>query len=134
MLVCAPREAPKHCDRLIVLDTGPEVLVGSTRLKAGSATKLALNAITTATFVHLGKTHGAFMVDLAATNDKLVDRAARTLLRFCPGLSRADALAALDQAGMRLKTAIAMQRLGIARAQAEERLSAANGSLRALIG
>jgi N-acetylmuramic acid 6-phosphate etherase len=134
MIVCAPRDVPADCDRLITLDTGPEVLVGSTRLKAGTATKLALNAITTATFVQLGKTHGAFMVDLAATNDKLVDRAARILLRFCPELSRADALASLEAAGMRLKTAIAMRRLGIDRAEAERRLGASQGSLRALIG
>jgi N-acetylmuramic acid 6-phosphate etherase len=134
MLVCAPREVPEHCDRLITLDTGPEILIGSTRLKAGSATKLALNAITTATFVRLGKTHGAFMVDLAATNDKLVDRAARILRRFCPELARNQALAALEAAGMRLKTAIAMCRCGLPRDEAERRLAQANGSLRAIIG
>ena len=134
MLVCAPRDLPPNCDRLITLDTGPEVLIGSTRLKAGSATKLALNAITTATFVGLGKTHGAFMVDLAATNDKLVDRAARILRRFCPELSREQALASLEAAGMRLKTAIAMRRCGVSRDEAERRLAQANGSLRALIG
>lgn len=134
MLTCAPREVPPACDRLITLDTGPEILIGSTRLKAGSATKLALNAITTGVFVRLGKTHGAFMVDLAATNDKLVDRAVRTLVRFCPDLSRQAAHAALHAAGLRLKVAIAMSRLGIDRAQAESRLAAANGSLRAVIG
>jgi N-acetylmuramic acid 6-phosphate etherase len=117
-----------------VLDTGPEILSGSTRLKAGSATKLALNAITTATFVRLGKTHGAFMVDLAATNDKLVDRAARILMRFCPALDRPAALAALQAADMKLKQAIVMQRLGLDLAQARERLHDVHGSLRALIG
>jgi len=110
------------------------VLIGSTRLKAGSATKLALNAITTGTFVRLGKTHGASMVDLAATNDKLVDRAIRTLIRFCPELSRDQALDALRQADMRLKVAIAMCRLGVGRDQARVRLEAAHGSLRAVIG
>jgi N-acetylmuramic acid 6-phosphate etherase len=134
MLTCAPRESPPSCDRLLTLDTGPEILIGSTRLKAGSATKLALNAITTGAFVRLGKTHGAFMVDLAATNDKLVDRAVRTLVRYCPELSREAAHAALQAAGLRLKVAIAMGRLGLDRAQAESRLAAANGSLRALIG
>jgi N-acetylmuramic acid 6-phosphate etherase len=134
MLTCAPRELPPACDRLITLDTGPEILIGSTRLKAGSATKLALNAITTGAFVRLGKTHGAYMVDLAATNDKLVDRAVRTLVRFCPDLSRDAAHAALQAAGMRLKVAIAMRRLGIDRAQADARLAEAHGSLRALIG
>jgi N-acetylmuramic acid 6-phosphate etherase len=134
MLVCSPRDCPPDCDRLIVLDTGPEILSGSTRLKAGSATKLALNAITTATFVRLGKTHGAFMVDLAATNDKLVDRAARILMRFCPALDRPAALAALQAADMKLKQAIVMQRLGLDLAQARERLHDVHGSLRALIG
>lgn len=134
MLVCAPRDVPEHCDRLITLDTGPEILIGSTRLKAGTATKLALNAITTATFVRLGKTHGAFMVDVAATNDKLIDRAARTLLRFCPALSRDQALVALESAGMRLKTAIAMQRRGLSRDEADRQLAQAHGSLRAIIG
>jgi N-acetylmuramic acid 6-phosphate etherase len=134
MLVCSPRDCPPDCDRLIVLDTGPEILSGSTRLKAGSATKLALNAITTATFVRLGKTHGAFMVDLAATNDKLVDRAARILMRFCPALDRPAALAALQAADMKLKQAIVMQRLGLDLVQARERLQAEHGSLRSLIG
>jgi len=134
LLTCTPRECPSGCDRVIVLDTGPEILIGSTRLKAGSATKLALNAITTAAFVGLGKTHGACMVDLAATNDKLVDRALRTLMRFCPQLNRTEALAMLQQAKMQLKIAIVMQRLRLDHATAETRLHAVNGSLRALIG
>lgn len=134
MITCAPRDVPPHCDRLVTLDTGPEVLIGSTRLKAGSATKLALNAITTGVFVRLGKTHGASMVDLAATNDKLVDRAMRTLRRFCPELSRDQALQALHEADMRLKVAIAMRRLRLSRDEARARLDAAGGSLRALIG
>jgi N-acetylmuramic acid 6-phosphate etherase len=134
MLVCSPRPVPAACDRLIVLDTGPEMLSGSTRLKAGTATKIALNAITTALFVRLGKTHGPFMVDLAATNDKLVDRAARILMRFAPGLDRSAALERLFAAGLHLKTAIVMERCGVDRLEATRRLAAAEGSLRAVIG
>jgi len=77
-LTCAPHAEADGCDHRIVLETGAEILTGSTRLKAGTATKIALNAITTAMFVRLGKTYGNLMVDVAATNDKLVDRAART--------------------------------------------------------
>ncbi len=134
MLVCSPRACPSHCDRLIVLDTGPEILIGSTRLKAGSATKLALNAITTALFVRLGKTHGPWMVDLAATNDKLVDRALRTLMKFCPSLDRVAAMEALQHAGQQLKVAIVMQRKGVDLEQAARLLQAAHGSLRSVIG
>ena len=134
MISCSPRDRPAGCDRLIVLDSGPEVLVGSTRLKAGTATKIALNAITTALFVQLGKTHGAWMVDLAATNDKLVDRAVRILQRFCPGTSREAAHATLHQAGMKLKVAIAMRRTGVDRVTAEARLAQAAGALRPVIG
>lgn len=134
MISCSPRDCPTGCDRLIVLDSGPEVLVGSTRLKAGTATKIALNAITTGLFVRLGKTHGAWMVDLAATNDKLVDRAVRILQRFCPGISRESAHATLEQAGMKLKVAIVMQRLGVDRSAAEVRLAKSGGSLRTVIG
>lgn len=133
-LSCAPCEAPPGCDHLLLVDTGPEVITGSTRLKAGTATKLALNCITTTLFTKLGKVHGNLMVDLAATNDKLVDRAARILMRFCPALDRPAALAALQAADMKLKQAIVMQRLGLDLVQARERLRDVHGSLRALIG
>ena len=105
-VACVPMEAPEGCDHLVVLDTGPEVLTGSTRLKAGSATKLALNCITTALFTRLGKVRGNLMVDLAATNDKLVDRAIRVLRELEPTLSREQAMARLQAAGGRLRDAI----------------------------
>jgi len=91
LISCAPRDTPAHCDRLIVLDTGAEILTGSTRLKAGSATKLALNAITTALFVRLGAATGNLMTSLKPTNDKLVDRAIRNLMALEPGLDREEA-------------------------------------------
>ena len=103
---CVPMARPAGCDHLIVLDTGPEVLTGSTRLKAGSATKLALNCITTALFTRLGKVRGNLMVDLAATNDKLVDRAIRTVRQFDPSLTREQAWALLEANGRSVKRAI----------------------------
>ena len=103
---CVPMEVPEGCDHLIVLDTGPEVLTGSTRLKAGSATKLALNCITTALFTRLGKVRGNLMVDLAATNDKLVDRAIRTVMQFDPSRTREEAWALLEANGRSVKRAI----------------------------
>jgi RimJ/RimL family protein N-acetyltransferase len=99
-------EQPTDCDHFIVLNTGPEVLTGSTRLKAGTATKLALNCITTALFTRLGKVRGNLMVDLAATNDKLVDRAIRTVRQFDPSRSRDEAWALLEANGRSVKRAI----------------------------
>jgi hypothetical protein len=92
-----------------VLATGAEILTGSTRLKAGTATKIALNAITTAAFVRLGKTYGNLMVDLAATNDKLVDRALRIYREFFPNDTREQAFAQLEAAGGLLKIALVMR-------------------------
>jgi N-acetylmuramic acid 6-phosphate etherase len=130
LVTCVQVPAPEGCDELVFLDTGPEVLAGSTRLKAGSATKLALNAITTGTFVRLGKVHGNLMVDLAATNDKLVDRAVRILRRFDPELDRAAARRLLEAAGGHVKTAMVMRSRGEDRLAAERRLGEAAGSLR----
>jgi N-acetylmuramic acid 6-phosphate etherase len=110
------------------------VLTGSTRLKAGSATKLALNIISTVTFARLGKVYGNLMVDLAATNDKLVDRAIRILRTFDAELTREAALALLERAGRQLKTAIVMLKLNVERDEAERRLREARGQLRAVIG
>jgi N-acetylmuramic acid 6-phosphate etherase len=107
-VACVPMEAPEGCDHLVVLDTGPEVLTGSTRLKAGSATKLALNCITTALFTRLGKVRGNLMVDLSASNDKLVDRAIRTVMQFDPSRTREEAWALLEAHGRSVKRAIAV--------------------------
>lgn len=134
LLTCAPPATPpEHCDHLIVLRTGPEVLTGSTRLKAGSATKLALNIITTAAFVRLGKAYTNLMVDLRATNDKLTDRAIRILVQVCPNLSREQAAEALRNAEGGLKSAIIMQRLGVDLAQAKRLLHQHHGRLRAIL-
>jgi N-acetylmuramic acid 6-phosphate etherase len=132
-LTCAPCEAPRGCDHLLLVDTGPEVITGSTRLKAGTATKLALNCITTTLFTKLGKVHGNLMVDLAATNDKLVDRAVRIMRTLHPGLSREQGAALLEAAGGSLKVALVMHALGVDRAEAQARLDAGQGVLRAAI-
>jgi N-acetylmuramic acid 6-phosphate etherase len=131
LLTCAPREAPEGCGQLIVIDTGPEIVTGSTRLKAGSATKLALNIITTVAFTQLGKVHGNLMVDLAATNDKLVDRAVRVMREIAPELSREQAFALLRDAGGHVKVALVMHARGCTAADARTRVDACGGSLRA---
>lgn len=109
--------------------TGPEVVTGSTRLKAGTATKLVLNAVTTLTMVGLGKTYGNWMVDVNASNAKLRDRAAR-IVQSLTGKSRAEAEGLLAAAGGHAKVAIAMSKLGVDAAAANAALNAAGGSLR----
>ena len=109
--------------------TGPEVVTGSTRMKAGTATKLVLNMITTGAMIRLGKTFGNLMVDLRATNDKLDDRSERIVVEVC-GVSRDEARELLDAAGGSVKIAIVMQKLGVDRDAARERLENAGGVIR----
>lgn len=133
LVTCAPGAAARAgavCDHLVELATGPEILTGSTRLKAGTATKLLLNTLTTVLFTRLGAVHGNLMVDLAATNDKLLDRAIRTLRHVDPTLDRELAHALVLAAGGRVKTAILMRLAGLDREGAEARLLAARGRLR----
>ena len=107
LLTCAESvTSVDSCDHLIVIPTGPEVLRGSTRLKAGSATKVALNMITTIAFVRLGKVHRDLMIDIRCTNEKLADRAIRILKELRPDLSRSDAHAKLQACGGSLKQAL----------------------------
>jgi N-acetylmuramic acid 6-phosphate etherase len=134
LLACAPVQSiPPKCDHLIVIDTGPELLTGSTRLKAGSATKLALNIISTAAFVQLGKVYSSLMVDLRATNAKLQDRAMRILVELCPELNRERAAMLLERAGGQLKIAIVMQRLDVDATAASDLLNQTHGQLRAAL-
>lgn len=128
MLSCSPTEKPPGCDRLVVIPTGPEVLTGSTRMKAGTATKLALNTISTTLMVRSGRVYQNLMVDLRASNDKLKDRAARIVAELT-GLDRPGSLELLDLAGGGVKAAVVMHRLGVDLAEAEKRLSAAGGRL-----
>ncbi len=121
LIVCSPMEPPDDCDHLILLETGPEVLTGSTRMKAGTATKLALNTISTTLMVRTGRVYQNLMVDVKATNDKLRDRAARIIAELT-GFNREAAFDLLDRAGGKVKTAIVMQRLGLSQEEAEARL------------
>ncbi|MHC5003830.1 MAG: N-acetylmuramic acid 6-phosphate etherase [Planctomycetota bacterium] len=125
--------APPGCDHLICLDTGPELLTGSTRLKAGSATKLALNIVSTTLFVQLGKVYSNLMVDLRASNEKLRDRAIRILRELCPELDRAAAAVVLERAEGSLKRAIVMQRMAVDAARADDLLAEHGGRLRAIL-
>jgi len=133
LLCCTPIAVPPACDHLIVAPTGPEVLTGSTRMKAGTATKLLLNALSTTLMVGAGKVHGNLMVDVRATNAKLRDRAARIVAQLC-GCDRGAAFAALDAAGGVVKTAVVMRKLAIDRATAEARLVAVGGRLDTALG
>lgn len=130
LLSCSPRDSPPGCDRLLVVDTGAEFLTGSTRLKAGTATKATLNAITTATFIRLGAVHDNLMVDLRATNDKLLDRAIRILLVYAPQMDREEAAAWIDASGGHLKTAIVAVHHGLSPDTARRLIDRCDGSLR----
>lgn len=113
-------EVPMTVDVDIRLLVGPEILAGSTRLKAGTATKMALNILSTGVMVKLGKVYGNRMVDVAVTNEKLRDRALRILQDLTP-LSRDEAALLLEKSGNRLKTALLMQWEGLTREEAEKR-------------
>jgi N-acetylmuramic acid 6-phosphate etherase len=116
-------------DLMITPVVGPEVISGSTRLKAGTATKLVLNTLTTGAMVLLGKTYGNLMVDLKATNSKLVARTRRIVAELT-GLTEAEAEAQLIRCDGELKTAVVAQRRGISAEEARQRLAQARGQLR----
>jgi N-acetylmuramic acid 6-phosphate etherase len=116
------------CDIGVVLDTGPEVISGSTRLKAGTAQKIALNSFSSSVMVRLHKVYGNLMVDLRASNAKLVARALRLTVR-ATGASEADAQAALAACGSQVKVAIVMLQAGVDAVAAQARLDAAQGSV-----
>ncbi|HUQ19180.1 MAG TPA: N-acetylmuramic acid 6-phosphate etherase [Gemmatimonadaceae bacterium] len=134
ILACSPppNDLLEEVDVAIVPIVGPEVVTGSTRMKAGTATKLVLNTITTGAMIRLGKTYGNLMVDLKATNNKLKDRSERIVVEVC-GVTREEARTLLAEAGKSVKTAIVMQKLGLSRADAEEALQRAGGVIRRAI-
>lgn len=133
-ITCNPRvEDLPVADVVVAVDAGPEVLTGSTRLKAGTATKLVLNTLTTAAMVRLGKCYGNLMVDLRATNQKLRTRSERILRQLC-GLDEAAARQCLAEAGGELKVAILMARRGLARDEAVALLARHGGILRRALG
>jgi N-acetylmuramic acid 6-phosphate etherase len=116
-------------DVTITLQVGPEVIAGSTRLKAGTATKLTLNMLTTPAMIRIGKTYGNLMVDVKATNEKLRDRA-RRIIAIVTGLNTDAADMLLARAHWNVKAAIVMQKTGFSRVQALARLRASDGSVR----
>src|SRR5216117_1551490 len=119
-VTCTPRsEFALEVDVAICPEVGPEVLMGSTRMKAGTAQKLVLNLITTAAFVRLGKAYENMMVDLMATSEKLVERSRRTVMSVT-GVDYAAAARAIEAAGKSVKTAIVMLKLDCSRADAEQ--------------
>jgi N-acetylmuramic acid 6-phosphate etherase len=132
-LLCTPPDPALRAlhDLVIAPLTGPEVVTGSTRMKAGTATKLVLNTLTTGAMILLGKTWGNLMVDLEVTCQKLQDRGERILMTLLE-VDRPEAAHLLDQAGGKVRLALVMGRLGVGRAEAEARLEGVGGRLAAL--
>ncbi len=124
---------PVSVDQIINPVTGPEVITGSTRLKAGTATKMVLNMITTASMIRLGKVYGNLMVDLLCLSDKLRDRGRRILVELL-GVGYEEAGTLLKDAGWEVKTAIVMGKLGLGREEAKRRLAEASGMVSAVLG
>ncbi|HXU00019.1 MAG TPA: N-acetylmuramic acid 6-phosphate etherase [Polyangia bacterium] len=120
-------------DVVVELPTGPEVIAGSTRLKAGTATKIVLNAISTAAFVLLGKTYGGLMIDVRPTNAKLWARAVR-IVTSLTGLTDDAALKLIQKAGGRAKVALVMHHAGVSATRARDLLVEHKGSLRSIVG
>lgn len=116
----------------IVPETGPEIVTGSTRMKAGTATKLVLNMLSTGALVRLGYVYSNLMVNVQPTNTKLADRAAR-IIATITGLGHDEAAQLLARAES-VKTAVVMQKLGVSRADAETRLTKAHGRLKGALG
>ena len=132
-MACVPTEqAPLPCDIDIRLLTGPELLTGSTRMKAGTATKLALNTLSTAVMVKLGKVFGNRMVDVAASNSKLVDRSLR-ILRDLAGVERGRGLMLLEDAGGSVKLALLMAAADLSVDQASDLLQKHDQQLRSAL-
>ncbi len=135
LVACAepPTEVRANCDVSIVIDTGPEVVTGSTRMKAGTATKLVLNTLTTASMIRLGKTYGNLMVDLQAWSRKLVDRGDRIVMEVT-GVDRPAARAAIDAAAGSVRAAIVMIKTENGFEQAMALLAANDNRVRAVLG
>jgi N-acetylmuramic acid 6-phosphate etherase len=130
LVACNRRGLPRGAaDVVIAPRVGPEVIAGSTRLRAGTATKMVLNALTVAAMVRLGKVYGNLMVDLKTRSDKLAARA-RRIVRVLTGVEEAEAARALRAAGRRAKVAVVMLRRGLSRAGAERLLAGHGGLLR----
>src|SRR5712692_5978729 len=129
----APKVLAETCDVIINPIVGPEVLTGSTRLKAGTATKLVLNMLSTGAMIRLGKVYGNLMVDLMALSAKLHDRGERIVMEVC-AVSREEARQAIERAKGSVKVAIVMARRKVDAAEARRLLEAADGFVRPVVG
>jgi N-acetylmuramic acid 6-phosphate etherase len=126
-------ELESLAELMIVPRVGPEIITGSTRLKAGTATKLVLNMLTTGAMIRIGKTYGNLMVDLRATNTKLVART-RRIVAMLTGASEEEAERLVAEADGELKTAVVAKQRNVSPAEARALLAAAGGHLRRAIG
>jgi N-acetylmuramic acid 6-phosphate etherase len=134
IVACAPRETvAAPVDVAVCPVVGPEAIMGSTRLKSGTAQKLVLNMFSTVTMIRMGKVYRNMMVDLRAMSRKLRERSIRTLT-IVAGIDRARAARLLEEAGGSVKTAIVMERRGVARAEAERLLAASSGFVGRALG
>jgi N-acetylmuramic acid 6-phosphate etherase len=133
-LACNPGSALEELVTIMIAPVvGPEVLAGSTRLKAGTAQKMVLNMLSTGTMILLGKTFGNLMVDLRATNSKLRQRTLR-IVRQATELDQGRAAELVRAADGEAKTAIVAARAGITPQEARARIQAASGSVRVALG
>ncbi len=134
-ITCTPRETfnVKSVDVAICPVVGPEVVMGSTRMKSGTAQKLVLNMLTTTSMVRLGKTYENMMIDLQMTNKKLVERAKRIVMTIT-GVTYEEATEYLEKAGWHVKTALVMILAGVDVDEAKERLKKADGFVRKALG
>ena len=123
---------PVDADVMVVLETGPEIITGSTRMKAGTATKMVLNMISTATMIKLGKVYGNLMVDLMAVNDKLIDRGCRIVSQLT-NVDEVVAKRTLVRSNMSVKTAIVMIYHSVGFDKAKKMIDDNNGMLRKII-
>jgi len=132
-IACVPKEQVKiEADLDIRLLTGPEIVAGSTRLKAGTATKMALNILSTGVMVRLGKVHGNRMVDVSVTNSKLKDRALR-ILKDLTGIAHHEAEHLLESSGRKVKLSLLMFWTGLDAQQAQQLLDQNQGKIRSAL-
>jgi N-acetylmuramic acid 6-phosphate etherase len=128
-VTCNPKAAGIDADVVIAVDVGPEAVMGSTRMKCGTAEKMVLNMISTVTMVRLGKVYRNMMVDLMVTSEKLRQRSVRVIM-LATGCSYEDAKTILKRAGGSVKTGIVMMLMGVSRREAVGRLKRAGGIVR----
>ncbi len=133
-LICNPIPVEsENFDVIISVDVGPEIITGSTRMKAGTATKLILNMISTTTMVKMGKVYGNLMVDLKVVNEKLRDRGTRIIEKLTD-LNYKEAGKVLKDSGGSVKTALVMVKEACSKAKAKELINRYDGNLRQIIG